>query len=48
MIKVSDLIDWLAVRADEEVYIYGDDLCCDDDDTIYVGNADEDDDEEDE
>ena len=48
MIKASDLIAWLRTRADEEVYICGDELCCDDDDTIHVGDADEFDDDEEE
>jgi len=47
MIKVPDLMAWLSQRADEEVYIYGDELCCDDNDTIHVGDADEYDEEED-
>ena len=47
MIKVTDLMAWLSQRADDEVYIYGDELCCWDDDTIHVGDADEGDEEED-
>jgi len=46
MLKASELIAWLAQRADDEVYICGDELCCDDTDTIHVGDADEYDDEE--
>jgi hypothetical protein len=46
MLKVRDLISWLAKRADEEVYICGDELCCDDTDTIHVGDADEYDEQE--
>lgn len=45
MLKVRELIDWLTLRVDEEVYIDGDDLHCWSDDYIHVGDNEDEEDE---